>query len=128
MLKDVNKKGVILGPAAFDHVIRSLLAGGSMEEALEVKAMWVSKYRSNKWHLKQNTAVYLKSWYKAEYTVYVTHPASPLLVQIIMNYNPQCIVKCSPLGQRTAEYLSSKHNNPLIQHVAWWRLCPPRSP
>lgn len=39
MLKDVNKKGVILGPAAFDHVIRSLLAGGSMEDALEVKAM-----------------------------------------------------------------------------------------
>ncbi|KAM3606567.1 uncharacterized protein V6R79_018880 [Siganus canaliculatus] len=37
MLKDVHKKGVALGPAAFDHVIRALLAVGSMEDAMAVR-------------------------------------------------------------------------------------------
>ncbi len=39
MLKDANKKGVAIGPAPCDHVIRALLAEGSIEEAMAVKDM-----------------------------------------------------------------------------------------
>ncbi|XP_034537185.1 LOW QUALITY PROTEIN: leucine-rich PPR motif-containing protein, mitochondrial [Notolabrus celidotus] len=37
MLKDADKKGVALGPAPYDHLIRALLAEGSMEDAMIVK-------------------------------------------------------------------------------------------
>lgn len=37
MLKDASKKGVAIGPAPYDHVIRALLAEGSMEEAMAAK-------------------------------------------------------------------------------------------
>lgn len=37
ILKDCNKKGVALGPAPYDHVIRCLLAEGSLEDAMAVK-------------------------------------------------------------------------------------------
>lgn len=39
MLKEANKKGVVLGPAPYDHVIRGLLAEGSMEDAMALKDM-----------------------------------------------------------------------------------------
>lgn len=42
MLIEADKKGVSLGPASFDQVIRSLLAVGSIEDAMVVKEMWVS--------------------------------------------------------------------------------------
>ncbi|KAF1375540.1 hypothetical protein PFLUV_G00221260 [Perca fluviatilis] len=37
MLKEVDKKGVVLGPAPYDHLIRALLAEGSIEDAMAVK-------------------------------------------------------------------------------------------
>ncbi|CAB1338427.1 unnamed protein product, partial [Coregonus sp. 'balchen'] len=37
MLKDVDRKGVTLGPAPYDSLIRALLAEGSMEDAMVVK-------------------------------------------------------------------------------------------
>uniref|UniRef100_A0A8D0D7B0 Leucine rich pentatricopeptide repeat containing n=1 Tax=Sander lucioperca TaxID=283035 RepID=A0A8D0D7B0_SANLU len=37
MLKEVDKKGVALGPAPYDHLIRALLAEGSIEDAMAVK-------------------------------------------------------------------------------------------
>ncbi|XP_078128811.1 leucine-rich PPR motif-containing protein, mitochondrial [Sander vitreus] len=37
MLKEVDKEGVALGPAAYDHLIRALLAKGSIEDAMAVK-------------------------------------------------------------------------------------------
>ncbi|XP_061645986.1 leucine-rich PPR motif-containing protein, mitochondrial [Phyllopteryx taeniolatus] len=37
MLKEADKKGVALGPASYDHVIRTLLAGGALEDATAVK-------------------------------------------------------------------------------------------
>ncbi|KAM4606941.1 LOW QUALITY PROTEIN: leucine-rich PPR motif-containing protein, mitochondrial [Polymixia lowei] len=37
MLKDADKKGVALGPAPYDHLIRALLADGSMEDAMVVR-------------------------------------------------------------------------------------------
>ncbi|XP_054455932.1 leucine-rich PPR motif-containing protein, mitochondrial [Anoplopoma fimbria] len=37
MLKEGNKKGVALGPAPYDQLIRALLAQGSIEDALAVK-------------------------------------------------------------------------------------------
>lgn len=39
MLKEVDKKGVALGPAPYDHLIRALLAEGSIEDAMAVKDM-----------------------------------------------------------------------------------------
>lgn len=41
MLKDIDRKGVTLGPAPYDSLIRALLAEGSMEDAMVVKEMWV---------------------------------------------------------------------------------------
>ncbi|XP_005930623.2 leucine-rich PPR motif-containing protein, mitochondrial [Haplochromis burtoni] len=37
MLKEADKKGVALGPSPYDHLIRALLAEGSMDEAMAVK-------------------------------------------------------------------------------------------
>uniref|UniRef100_A0A4W5NPE3 Leucine rich pentatricopeptide repeat containing n=1 Tax=Hucho hucho TaxID=62062 RepID=A0A4W5NPE3_9TELE len=37
MLKDIDRKGVTLGPAPYDSLIRALLAEGSMEDAMVVK-------------------------------------------------------------------------------------------
>nr|XP_061794346.1 leucine-rich PPR motif-containing protein, mitochondrial [Nerophis lumbriciformis] len=37
MLKEADKKGVALGPASYDHVIRALLSGGALEDAMAVK-------------------------------------------------------------------------------------------
>uniref|UniRef100_A0A669B636 Leucine rich pentatricopeptide repeat containing n=1 Tax=Oreochromis niloticus TaxID=8128 RepID=A0A669B636_ORENI len=37
MLKEAEKKGVALGPSPYDHLIRALLAEGSMDEAMAVK-------------------------------------------------------------------------------------------
>ncbi|XP_034754364.1 leucine-rich PPR motif-containing protein, mitochondrial [Etheostoma cragini] len=37
MLKEVDKKGVALGPAPYDQLIRALLAEGSIEDAMAVK-------------------------------------------------------------------------------------------
>lgn len=37
LLKDIDKKGVSLGPASYDQVIRALLAEGAMEDAMVVK-------------------------------------------------------------------------------------------
>ncbi|XP_061693237.1 leucine-rich PPR motif-containing protein, mitochondrial [Syngnathoides biaculeatus] len=37
MLKEADKKGVTLGPASYDHVIRALLAGGALKDATAVK-------------------------------------------------------------------------------------------
>lgn len=39
MLKDADKKGMALGPALYDHLIRALLAKGSIEDAMVVKDM-----------------------------------------------------------------------------------------
>lgn len=39
MLKEANEKGVALGPAIYDRLIRSLLANGSHEDAMAVKDM-----------------------------------------------------------------------------------------
>lgn len=39
MLKEADKKGVALGPSPYDHLIRALLAEGSMDEAMAVKDM-----------------------------------------------------------------------------------------
>lgn len=39
MLKADHKKGVALGPAIYDHLIRALLAEGSIEDAMAVKDM-----------------------------------------------------------------------------------------
>ncbi|XP_077470216.1 leucine-rich PPR motif-containing protein, mitochondrial [Stigmatopora argus] len=37
LIKEANKQGVALGPASYDHVIRSLLAAGALEDAMAVK-------------------------------------------------------------------------------------------
>ncbi|KAI3362765.1 hypothetical protein L3Q82_001820 [Scortum barcoo] len=37
LLKEVNKKGVTIGPTSYDHLIRALLSKGSMEDAMAVK-------------------------------------------------------------------------------------------
>ncbi|XP_037128630.1 leucine-rich PPR motif-containing protein, mitochondrial [Syngnathus acus] len=37
LLMEADKQGVALGPASYDHVIRSLLAGGALEDAMAVK-------------------------------------------------------------------------------------------
>ncbi|XP_069549086.1 leucine-rich PPR motif-containing protein, mitochondrial [Brachyistius frenatus] len=37
MLKEVDKKGVALSPLSYDHLLRSLLAEGSIEDAMVVK-------------------------------------------------------------------------------------------
>ncbi|KAM9344741.1 leucine-rich PPR motif-containing protein, mitochondrial [Symphorus nematophorus] len=42
ILKECNGKGVALGPAPYDHLIRALLAKGSMEEAMATKDIAVS--------------------------------------------------------------------------------------
>lgn len=39
LLKDGAKKGVEVGLTAYDHVIRGLLAEGSMEDAMAVKKL-----------------------------------------------------------------------------------------
>lgn len=39
MLKEADKKSMTLGPAAYDQLIRALLAGGSIEEAMAVRTM-----------------------------------------------------------------------------------------
>lgn len=39
MLKEADKKGVALGPAPYDHLVRALLANGSIEDAMVVKDM-----------------------------------------------------------------------------------------
>lgn len=39
LVRDASRSGAVLGPACFDHVIRSLLAEGSMEDAMAVKSM-----------------------------------------------------------------------------------------
>ncbi|XP_045925978.1 leucine-rich PPR motif-containing protein, mitochondrial [Micropterus dolomieu] len=43
MLKDADKKGMALGPALYDHLIRALLAKGSIEDAMVVKDIAVSR-------------------------------------------------------------------------------------
>ncbi|XP_070771978.1 leucine-rich PPR motif-containing protein, mitochondrial [Enoplosus armatus] len=43
MLKDADKKGVALGPASYDHLIRALLAEGSIENAMVVKDIAASR-------------------------------------------------------------------------------------
>uniref|UniRef100_A0AAY4D3Q6 PROP1-like PPR domain-containing protein n=1 Tax=Denticeps clupeoides TaxID=299321 RepID=A0AAY4D3Q6_9TELE len=42
LLKDADKKGVVLGPAPYDGVIRSLLAAGSLEDAMAVREIAIS--------------------------------------------------------------------------------------
>ncbi|XP_026164936.1 leucine-rich PPR motif-containing protein, mitochondrial [Mastacembelus armatus] len=42
MLKEADKKGVALGPAHYDQLIRALLAKGSIEDAMVVKEIAVS--------------------------------------------------------------------------------------
>ncbi|XP_071370521.1 leucine-rich PPR motif-containing protein, mitochondrial-like [Centroberyx affinis] len=42
MLKEADKKGVVLGPALYDYLIRSLLATGCMEEAMDLRDMAAS--------------------------------------------------------------------------------------
>uniref|UniRef100_UPI0037E7B2E4 leucine-rich PPR motif-containing protein, mitochondrial n=1 Tax=Semicossyphus pulcher TaxID=241346 RepID=UPI0037E7B2E4 len=42
ILKDADKKGVALGPAPYDQLIRALLAEGSIEDAMVVKDIAVS--------------------------------------------------------------------------------------
>lgn len=39
MLKDADKRGVAFSPAAYDHLIRALLAEGCVEDAMVVKDM-----------------------------------------------------------------------------------------
>lgn len=39
LVKHASKSGAALGPACYDHVIRSLLAEGSMEDAMAAKSM-----------------------------------------------------------------------------------------
>lgn len=39
MLKEADKKGVVLGPAPYDHLVRALLAEGSINDAMVVKEM-----------------------------------------------------------------------------------------
>uniref|UniRef100_UPI003AAF326F leucine-rich PPR motif-containing protein, mitochondrial n=1 Tax=Centroberyx gerrardi TaxID=166262 RepID=UPI003AAF326F len=43
MLKEADKKGVVLGPAPYDHLIRSLLAAGRMEDAMDVRDIAASR-------------------------------------------------------------------------------------
>uniref|UniRef100_A0A8C8EW82 PROP1-like PPR domain-containing protein n=1 Tax=Oncorhynchus tshawytscha TaxID=74940 RepID=A0A8C8EW82_ONCTS len=43
MLKDIERKGVTLGPAPYDSLIRALLAEGSMENAMVVKEIAVGR-------------------------------------------------------------------------------------
>uniref|UniRef100_A0A673WYI8 Leucine rich pentatricopeptide repeat containing n=1 Tax=Salmo trutta TaxID=8032 RepID=A0A673WYI8_SALTR len=43
MLKDIDRKGVTLGPAPYDSLIRALLAEGSMEDAMVVKEIAVGR-------------------------------------------------------------------------------------
>ncbi|XP_049456394.1 leucine-rich PPR motif-containing protein, mitochondrial [Epinephelus fuscoguttatus] len=42
ILKDANKRGMVLGPSPYDQLIRALLAGGYLEEAIAVKDIAVS--------------------------------------------------------------------------------------
>lgn len=39
MLKDADEMGVAIGPASYDHLLRALLAQGSIEDAMAVKAL-----------------------------------------------------------------------------------------
>lgn len=39
LLKDVANKGVEVGPAAYDHVIRTFLSEGSMKDAMAVEKL-----------------------------------------------------------------------------------------
>ncbi|XP_075902405.1 leucine-rich PPR motif-containing protein, mitochondrial [Nelusetta ayraudi] len=39
LIRDASRGGAALGPACYDHVIRSLLAQGSMEDAMAVKSI-----------------------------------------------------------------------------------------
>lgn len=39
MLMEVDKKGMLMGPTTYDHLIRSLLSEGSVEDAMSVKDM-----------------------------------------------------------------------------------------
>lgn len=48
MLKEVDKNGVALGPAPYDQLIRALLADGSLEDAMVVKDIAVSRIPSFK--------------------------------------------------------------------------------
>nr|XP_046213284.1 leucine-rich PPR motif-containing protein, mitochondrial [Oncorhynchus gorbuscha] len=43
MLKDIDRKGVTLGPAPYDSLIRALLAEGNMENAMVVKEIAVGR-------------------------------------------------------------------------------------
>ncbi|KAM6997246.1 LOW QUALITY PROTEIN: leucine-rich PPR motif-containing protein, mitochondrial [Tautogolabrus adspersus] len=43
MLKDAEKRGVAFSPAPYDHLIRALLAEGSMEDAMVVKDIAVAR-------------------------------------------------------------------------------------
>uniref|UniRef100_A0AAY4D0X5 Leucine-rich PPR motif-containing protein, mitochondrial n=1 Tax=Denticeps clupeoides TaxID=299321 RepID=A0AAY4D0X5_9TELE len=42
VVTDADKKGVVLGPAPYDGVIRSLLAAGSLEDAMAVREIAIS--------------------------------------------------------------------------------------
>ncbi|XP_053188703.1 leucine-rich PPR motif-containing protein, mitochondrial [Scomber japonicus] len=42
MLKEADKKGVVLGPAPYDHLVRALLAEGSIDDAMVVKEIAAS--------------------------------------------------------------------------------------
>ncbi|KAJ0066997.1 hypothetical protein NL108_006252 [Boleophthalmus pectinirostris] len=48
MVKDMNKKGVSLGPASYDQLIRALLAEGAIEDAMVVKDIATSHIHSFK--------------------------------------------------------------------------------
>nr|XP_057914042.1 leucine-rich PPR motif-containing protein, mitochondrial isoform X2 [Doryrhamphus excisus] len=43
MLKETDKRGVAVGPACYDHLIRALLAGGAIEDAMAVRDIAVSR-------------------------------------------------------------------------------------
>ncbi|XP_019715884.1 leucine-rich PPR motif-containing protein, mitochondrial [Hippocampus comes] len=46
MLREAGKRGVALGAASYDHVIRSLLAGGALEDAMALKDVAQSRFPS----------------------------------------------------------------------------------
>uniref|UniRef100_A0A3B4AW10 Uncharacterized protein n=1 Tax=Periophthalmus magnuspinnatus TaxID=409849 RepID=A0A3B4AW10_9GOBI len=48
IFKDMNKKGLALAPASYDHLIRTLLAEGAMEDAMAVKDIAISHIHSFK--------------------------------------------------------------------------------
>lgn len=50
VLKDAHEKGVVLSPLVYDHMIRSLLAEGSVDDAMTVKDMWVSRILQHEIH------------------------------------------------------------------------------